>query len=416
MPASNDSVVTGDFPAKNCLYCGKDKPIAEFSLEHIFPDSLGGSLCSDLFKTRRVCQRCNNLSGLFIDGPFIKSWFRNNHDAVASRDYLTLDSQDSTLPLIYMGEIRAISTTDEVCESWLGPCGEHVYHFHQRDDERFATYLGGDPIARQKDTGRAYLALTVTHPWWISLALRSFKAHFRRARRYALNFSITDDPKDSPFVRAPDAQAQIDIDKIQSLGNGPRDVNMSIGVNPEARFMAKVARAVGYNLFGDQFLTTPYAAHLKDAMWEQDLERANAIPIYGTGFFGVPADSAGNLLSWRGAYTIAIMPSKDKLGLHLFTPAEEARILRCQMIPAFGERQPRCMRVKSTSSPLRPRNSSALSPYWNTPRTLPDRGNSLPFLNLKHAGSTRHCFHHAIKLGNLPDQSETCDSKKGKAL
>ncbi|ARK76842.1 hypothetical protein BOC39_25640 [Burkholderia pseudomallei] len=321
MPASNDSVVTGDFPAKNCLYCGKDKPIAEFSLEHIFPDSLGGSLCSDLFKTRRVCQRCNNLSGLFIDGPFIKSWFRNNHDAVASRDYLTLDSQDSTLPLIYMGEIRAISTTDEVCESWLGPCGEHVYHFRQRDDERFATYLGGDPIARQKDTGRAYLALTVTHPWWISLALRSFKAHFRRARRYALNFSITDDPKDSPFVRAPDAQAQIDIDKIQSLGNGPRDVNMSIGVNPEARFMAKVARAVGYNLFGDQFLTTAYAAHLKDAMWEQDLERANAIPIYGTGFLGVPADSAGNLLSWRGAYTIAIMPSKDKLGLHLFTPA-----------------------------------------------------------------------------------------------
>ncbi|WP_157652280.1 HNH endonuclease [Burkholderia ubonensis] len=310
-----------DISTRNCIYCDRDKPITEFSLEHIFPDSLGGSLCCDLFKTRQVCQRCNNLSGLFIDGPFIKSWFRNNHDAVASRDYLTLDAQDSTLPLIYMGEIGAISTTDEVCESWLGPCGEHVYHFHRRDDERFATYLGGDPIARQKDTGRAYLALTVTHPWWIGLALRSFKAHFRRARRYALNFHVTDDRADSPFLHAPDERTPSDIAKIQSLGNGTRHINMSIGLNAEARFMAKIARAIGYNLFGDEFLATPYAAHLKDAMWEQDHDRAATIPVYGTGFWGTVVDSIKDLLSWRGAYTIVLSPGKDRFGLHLTTPA-----------------------------------------------------------------------------------------------
>ncbi|GAB7521537.1 HNH endonuclease [Paraburkholderia sp. 2C] len=316
-----DEVATSTPRTRSCLYCGTDKPISEFSLEHIFPDSLGGSLCSDIFKTRQVCQRCNNLSGLFIDGPFIRSWFRNNQDAMAAREYLTLDGSDSTLPLIYIGELRAISTTDEVCESWLGPCGEHIYHFHKRDDERFATYLGGDPIARQKDTGRAYLALTASHPWWISLALRSFKGHFRRAQRYALNFSIADDTEISPLIHVPDAQAQADIAKIQSLGNGPRRGNMSIAINAEARFMAKIARAVGYNLFGDSFLATPYAAHLKEAMWEQDIERANAIPIYGAGFWGTPADSAKNLLSWRGAYTVILMPSGDKLGLHLVTPA-----------------------------------------------------------------------------------------------
>ncbi|MGU7773673.1 HNH endonuclease [Burkholderia sp. MR1-5-21] len=321
MSTLTEEVATSDVQTRNCLYCGKDKPVADFSLEHIFPDSLGGSLCDDIFKTRQVCQRCNNLSGLFIDGPFIKSWFRNNDDAVAAREYLTVDTNDSTLPLIYMGELQAISTTDEVCESWLGPCGEHVYHFHKRDDERFATYLGGDPIARRKDTGRAYMALTATHSWWISLALRSFKAHFRRARRYALNFHITDDQAHDPFVHAPDEQAQPDIAKIQSLGNGLRHINMSIGINAEARFMAKVARAVGYNLFGDQFLATPYATHLKDAMWEQDSERASNIPVYGTGFWGATDVSPKNLLSWRGAYTVVLLPGKEKLGLSIFTPA-----------------------------------------------------------------------------------------------
>lgn len=322
MPASTDEAAVSDSSTRNCLYCGRDKPIAEFSLEHIFPDSLGGSLSGDnyIFKTRRVCQRCNNLSGMFIDGPFIKSWFRNNNDAIASREYLTLNANDSTLPLIYMGELHTISATDEVCESWLGPCGEHVYHFHKRDDERFATYAGGDPIARQKDTGRVYLALTASHPWWISLALRSFKAHFRRAQRYALNFQISDDNADSPFVHASGEQTQADVERIQSLGNGPRDVKMSININAEARFMAKIARAVGYNLFGDAFLATPYAAHLKDAMWEQDSDRASQIPIYGTGFWGQVNEHPQALFAWRGAYTIVLSPHKDKFGLSLSTP------------------------------------------------------------------------------------------------
>ncbi|PNE57426.1 HNH endonuclease [Paraburkholderia fungorum] len=320
MPTSAEQVTPTDVPTRNCIYCEKDKPIAEFSLEHIFPESLGGSLCDEVFKTRRVCQRCNNLCGLFIDGPFIKSWFRNNDDALASREYLTLDADDSTLPLIYMGQVQAISTTEELCESWLGPAGEHVYHFHKRDDERFVTYLGGDPIARRKDTGRVYVALTASHPWWISLALRSIKAHFRRARRYALNFDISDDKPDDPFVHTQDETALPDIEKIRSLGNGPRTMNMSINVNAEARFMAKIARAIGHNLFGDAFLATPYAAHLKDAMWEQDSDRASEIPLYGTAYWQKGDDHAKKLLSWRGAYSIILLPNKDKFGLSVFTP------------------------------------------------------------------------------------------------
>jgi hypothetical protein len=321
MPSATNEAVATHIQVQNCIYCGRDKPLNEFSLEHIFPESLGGALCNDLFKTRRVCQRCNNLAGLFIDGPFIKSWFRNNDDALASREYLSLEAHDSTLPLIYMGEVHSISTDEEVCESWLGPSGEHVYHFHMRDDERFASYLGGDPIARRKDTGRAYLALTASHPWWISLALRSFTAHFRRARRYALNFQITADPQDQALVHNPDEHARTHIAKIGSLGNGPRSLKMNVQINVEARFAAKVARALGYNLFGDRFLATPYAEHLKSAMWEQDDEVRGDIPVQGSGLWATSGSDLAKILAWRGAYSVVLAPTGDLLGLSVFTPS-----------------------------------------------------------------------------------------------
>jgi hypothetical protein len=38
--------------SKLCIYCEQDKPSVEFSLEHIFPDSMGGNVCPELFKTR----------------------------------------------------------------------------------------------------------------------------------------------------------------------------------------------------------------------------------------------------------------------------------------------------------------------------------------------------------------------------
>src|SRR5262245_58765229 len=60
---SNDQVL--------CIYCGRLKPRSEFSLEHIWPDKAGGNLLpAAIFHTEKVCERCNNISGLYIDGPF----------------------------------------------------------------------------------------------------------------------------------------------------------------------------------------------------------------------------------------------------------------------------------------------------------------------------------------------------------
>lgn len=71
-----------------CIYCGFDKPESEFTLEHILPRDIGGAACPDLFKTRRVCGRCNSLSGLFIDGAFLKSWFTKNNQSINAHRYV----------------------------------------------------------------------------------------------------------------------------------------------------------------------------------------------------------------------------------------------------------------------------------------------------------------------------------------
>ena len=67
-----------------CIYCNKETD--EFSLEHIFPDSLGGAYLNNIFKTRQVCRKCNNLSGLYVDSAFVKNFFSTT--ATIFSDYL----------------------------------------------------------------------------------------------------------------------------------------------------------------------------------------------------------------------------------------------------------------------------------------------------------------------------------------
>jgi HNH endonuclease/integrase-like protein len=91
---------------KTCIYCDQEKADDEFSDEHIWPDALGGDfLPPETWRTDDVCRRCNSLSGVFVDGSFIRSWIGNAERATGARDYLkpTLTAPLGVLPLDYMG-------------------------------------------------------------------------------------------------------------------------------------------------------------------------------------------------------------------------------------------------------------------------------------------------------------------------
>jgi len=101
---------------------------------------LGGAACPEIFQTEQVCRRCNSLAGQWIDGVFLKSWFVQNETGINAQLYLD-PKKPGISPLFYMGFDEEIPLPEgEVCERWIGPAGAHIYHIHQRDDERWHSF------------------------------------------------------------------------------------------------------------------------------------------------------------------------------------------------------------------------------------------------------------------------------------
>jgi hypothetical protein len=290
-------------------------------MEHIFPQSLGGALCGSLFKTNQVCKRCNNVSGIFVDGAFIKSFFRTNDEAVAIRQYLDLDGK-GTVPFAYMGTVQdlAVQNANDACELWLGPCGERVYHFHEKDDPRFDTFTGGDPLARRKRPGRAYLVLTSQESKWTSLTIRSFAANFAKAERYAVNFAVQGDGADK-FIRTPNDAAKTEITLILAKADDTHLSKVALDLGFETRFLAKLALSLGHKVIGEGYSNSTYAKHLRSALWERDPQKRALIPARGTGFLASNNPTLDEIVSWPGGYTLMLRIQEPFLALSLHLPS-----------------------------------------------------------------------------------------------
>jgi len=261
--------------------------------------------------------------GAFVDGAFIKNWFRTNDEALAARQYLDLNASDSILPLVYMGILQSLPLHQGlVCEMWLGACGERFYHIHQKDDPRWDTFVGGNPMARKSDPGRVYFFNTSTNIQWIGLALRSMKSHFKRACRYASNLGIQsgDDPA-SPLLHPVDEVAQQELDLIRTLGNDTHMHTVKIQLGFEHRFLAKMALGLGYNILGTRFLGTEYARYLLAALWEKDPTARSMIPVRGTGFLNAQDTLLNQIIGWAGAYTIMLYALHDWFVLSFHLPS-----------------------------------------------------------------------------------------------
>ena len=171
---------------RTCLYCSQQMDDREFSLEHIWPEALGGEFLPDFWKTNAVCRRCNSISGLFVDGEFIKGALGNIERWTAGVVYSDEEIPDYIIaPLAYMGTISDLPIPNgRIVDFWLGPCGSHVVHFRPTSRSRdWNTYSGGDPrtASQRSKAGRVYVSLTTEQPFWIFSCLLSVKAHFRKA-------------------------------------------------------------------------------------------------------------------------------------------------------------------------------------------------------------------------------------------
>jgi hypothetical protein len=299
---------------KICIYCDTPKEASEFSLEHIFPDALGGAICSELFKTRDVCRNCNSISGLFVDGALIKNFFTQNDRSESALNYIDLENPRA-LPLKYVGWLNSVITDDDKeCDLWMGPYGGIVYHRRKKADPKYDTIVGGNPIDNKKFAGEAYIFAQSTDTYWNVVLLLSVAAHFKQARYISGNIDLPPTSgTEKPYFDLPIIEEQEFLDKLKQIQGQTHHGKGAIQIGFDQRFLCKFALALGVNRLGQNFLSTRHAKNLRNAFWEKDANRGEIHDIDFTDFFAPQNDFLDRLLAWDGVHTVLVYPKGDVL-------------------------------------------------------------------------------------------------------
>lgn len=304
--------------AKVCLYCKREKPENEFSQEHILPRGVGGNLDTyNPFSIYDVCGRCNNLSGLFIDGPFIKSWLINNYRAAVAVKFCHLTDK-TVLPLTYFGEIKDLQFGSKICEFWLGPTGDTIYHFHEPypEEPNSPPIVGVPPTAFNKevDNGFVFLFVRSNNPVWHPAIVFSTISAFKKSVIYLGN---GDTPALSPFQTIPENLNELHA-RLKAMQGQEHHNSVKIGIGYADRFLCKLALGIGSLLLSPSFKESKSADLLRQGMWTKTVAERAALPIKGNGFLG-NKDSMARLeplLNWPGGHSIVVMNVRNHLMLY----------------------------------------------------------------------------------------------------
>lgn len=326
-----------------CFYCGLDKPRSEFSDEHIWPDALGGDYLPRFWRTDEVCAKCNSMSGVFVDGTFIRGWAGSAERGHSAQEYLSLTEPLRTaLPLNYFGRSTDPNIhPDEVADWWVGPCGATIVHFRPKETEAlWSPYLGGDPRAKKARVGRAYIALASATEFWILAALGSFKQHFKRAKRYTVNIvPLPEWTAFEPIDRADPAQAaDLKIfDAITAAAKAAESVHaqQEIQLDTGHRFLCKLGLALGCQLFGASFGTHEHGEQLRRAFRDPDFQRRQKIPIRGTGYFNGSQQTPLERFGWPGAWVLMLQTAGASLSFVVITPSKRSMTIQITDDPAL---------------------------------------------------------------------------------
>ncbi|MGZ7870396.1 HNH endonuclease (plasmid) [Methylobacterium radiotolerans] len=323
---------------KTCIYCGLDKSEDEFSDEHIWPDALGGDFLSLFWRTDDVCGKCNSASGVFVDGAFIKSFFVAGERSFDALDYLDPEKPTGVLPLSYLGVIQNIACQDgEVADFWVCAPGANIIHFRKASEEdTWNAYAGGDPRRQSKRSkaGRVVFALTSAEPYWLCTALMSVKHHFAKADKFVTNLGLPPTVQHFKELDPADPQQAADrrfFDEFEGkAGRGERVHGQAvIALGADGRFLAKLALAVGYKLFGARFLATPYGLDLRKAFREANHEKRRQIPIRGSGYLrSVNLGGVEDRLRWPGGWVLLLLRQADTLSLTVQPPSGRSMVIQ----------------------------------------------------------------------------------------
>lgn len=115
---------------KLCIYCREEKPVTDFSEEHIIPQFMGGSSACAAAVTRDVCRQCNALFGRFVDAAVAKGFFMNAYESSCLEGCFDYDKKGNVFPLMYFGRPTELQCAEgEEAEVWRCPDGGAAWSF-----------------------------------------------------------------------------------------------------------------------------------------------------------------------------------------------------------------------------------------------------------------------------------------------
>lgn len=320
-----------------CAYCDREKPETEMTDEHVLPRKIGGNVHpTNPFLLRNVCKTCNTAAGRHIDGPFIRSWFIQNHRAKSAGRYLDLN-KDPILPLIYIGELTETLLSDKVCDLWLGPTGDTIYHFHNP----YHVYQGNDLVigpplylrADDIDPGFAFLFVRASNPAWHKCIGFSFVENFKESVLYLGNDPT---PAVGRFSDIPNELSDLH-EQLRAMSGQQHRVHITVGIDFGHRFLAKLALGCGALFLTPGFLQSQDATFLRNYMWSRTIESRLNIPIAGIPFFDQNFRPVVQLLGWPPGHIIFLMPLNGKLFLCPIFYGETSAVIQVSSEPSFWE-------------------------------------------------------------------------------
>jgi hypothetical protein len=315
-----------------CIYCAGKRGKLPDTLEHIWPQSLGGSHGNEFFKTDQVCAKCNHDSGLWVDGGFVKSSFIQTERSFSELDYLDPKS-DCCVSLIYMGHEKGFPCQEtEICERWIGPSGDHIYYVHNQDSSKWHAHAGGNIIARKtNDVGRVYVRLVDQGEKRMIVSLRSIKKQFKKSRIHLLaQFSDPNFEINAGFITV---AGQTDVEQTEISWIYARSdtkghpIRLQVDTKAPKRFLAKLALGFGSKLLGADFLCSRDAEALRDLYWPNSGFNYGD-QVRGIDFFGMRGEHASEILSWPSAWTLYFSINEHILSLTVITPTGRMGVIR----------------------------------------------------------------------------------------
>lgn len=296
-----------------CPYCGKQRPATERTREHVVPAALGGATEPQNPFIVTACVRCNTACGRYVDGPFIRSWLISNRRSENARTFVDLSSSPA-IPLTCMGPLEDAPRSDSrVCDFWLGPAGDTIYHFHDAYEAEDPTTVG-PPTHLPKgelDAGFVFLFVRASNPAWHLCIVQSVLSQFERATIYLGNGPAPSVPRFQPI---PAALSPI-RDDLKARSGTMHHVTLAMKVDFGDRFLAKLALGFGALCLGAGFIASPYAVHLRNFLWCRDGKAREQMPVAGTSFLGDLDDDLRSLLSVPFGHAFVLMPAGNRIVL-----------------------------------------------------------------------------------------------------